>query len=56
MTQNDKIEVEEEVICTCVLYLLRYGGEISMSSLRNFVTLMVLTGYLPECPIIGSQN
>ena len=30
--------------------------EISIASLKYFVTLMVLTGYVTECPITGSQT
>ena len=50
------MEVEEDVIHNSVLDFLRYGGKISIASFKNFMTLTVLIGYVPECPIIGSQT
>ena len=56
MMKRGKIEVEEDVMRTSMLDFLRYGGKISISSFKNFVTIMVLSGYVPECPLIGYQT
>ena len=47
---------QENVIYTSVLDFLRYGGKISIVSLKDFVVLTVSTGYVLECPIIGYQT
>ena len=48
--------MEEDVICTSMLYFIIYGGKITTVSLKDFMTLTVLTGYVPKCTIIGPQT
>ena len=37
----------------CIGYII-YGGKISVLALKDFVTIRILTGYVPECTIISS--
>ena len=46
---------DEDVVRISVLGSLRYGGKISITSLKNFVNPTVLPSYILECPIIDPK-
>ena len=56
MIQGAKIDVSEDVMHNYALDFLRYGEKISIVSLKDCFMIMVLSGYVPAYPIIGSQT
>ena len=54
--KSGKTALTYNVIVTYVLGFLRYGQKIYVVPLKYFVILTVLTGYVPECPIVGFRT
>ena len=46
----------EDIIHTSALGFIRYGEKRSILSLKDFVMLTELTGYVHGCPIKGFQT
>ena len=47
---------DEDVARASILVSIRCGERRSITSFRNFVTPIVLPGYVSKCTIIGYQN
>ena len=56
MEKSGKTEIPEGVLHNSALGFLRYGEKRSTVPPKDYVMLMVLTGYISECPIMGFQT
>ena len=54
--KTDKIELEEDVICTSMVNFLTYRGKIYIPYFQKFLTLTVLSGYVYKYLLIGRQT